>query len=58
VVADFIKVGDGLLVSCNPARNGTNACGVGQKTGFYRHSDTYLYGQDPRKAMAEQQRGE
>jgi hypothetical protein len=52
VVKDFIKVDDELLVSCNPSWNGTNSCGVGQKTGFYRHSDTYLYGKDPRKAMA------
>ena len=60
VVADFIKVDDALLVSCNPARNKTNSCGVGQKTGFYRHSDTYLYGKDPRKAMAkmEKEKGE
>jgi hypothetical protein len=60
VVKDFIKVDDELLVSCNPARDGSNSCGVGQKTGFYRHSDTYLYGKDPRKAMAkmEKEKGE
>ena len=60
VVKGFIKVDDQLLVACNPARDGANSCGVGQKTGFYRHSDKYLYGKDPRKAMAkiEKEKGE
>jgi hypothetical protein len=51
IVKDFIKVGDKLLFACNPARDGTNSCGLGQNTGFYRHKDTFLYGKDPRKAM-------
>lgn len=58
VVKDFIKVDDELLVSCNPARDGSNSCGVGQKTGFYRHSDTYTYGKDPRETRADMEKGE
>jgi hypothetical protein len=52
VVKDFIKVDDELLVACNPARDGTTSCGIGSKTGFYRHSDGYLMGKDPRKEIA------
>jgi hypothetical protein len=43
-----IRAGDELLVTCNPARDGGRSCGVGQRGGFYRETDGYLYGRDPR----------
>ncbi len=43
-----VNVGDRLLVTCNPARDGSNACGLGQRGGFYRASDGLVYGRDPR----------
>ncbi len=45
---DTIKEGDELLVTCNPARDGSRSCGLGQRGGFLRHSDEYIYGLDPR----------
>jgi len=43
-----IKTGDRLLVVCNPARDGGRSCGLGQRGGFYRSADDFLYGLDPR----------
>ena len=45
---ESIRAGDALLVTCNPARDGSRACGLGQRGGFYRQSDAYIYGLDPR----------
>lgn len=46
---ELIQEGDELLVVCNPSRDGSNACGLGQKGGFYRISDGLLFGKDPRE---------
>jgi hypothetical protein len=43
-----VSPGDRLLVVCNPARDGGRSCGLGQRGGFYRESDGYVYGVDPR----------
>ena len=45
---DSVAEGDRLLVTCNPARDGSRSCGLGQRGGFYRESDDFVYGLDPR----------
>ena len=48
MTADTIQPGDGLLITCNPARDGARSCGLGQRGGFYRAADEFLFGRDPR----------
>ena len=48
MTADAVRPGDVLLVTCNPARDGARTCGLGQRGGFYRSSDNFVYGRDPR----------
>jgi hypothetical protein len=48
MTANAVRPGDELLVTCNPARDGARTCGLGQRGGFYRSSDNFLYGRDPR----------
>ena len=50
ITADTVRPGDRLLVTCNPAHDGGRSCGVGQRGGFYRATDGFLYGRDPRPA--------
>lgn len=48
MTAEAVRPGDELLVTCNPARDGARTCGLGQRGGFYRSSDSFIYGRDPR----------
>lgn len=45
---DSVSAGDNLLVVCNPARDGGRSCGLGQRGGFFRAADDFVYGLDPR----------
>jgi hypothetical protein len=55
MTGDAIRPGDALLVTCNPARDGARSCGLGQRGGFYRSSDSFLFGRDPRTDMERSQ---
>ena len=46
--ADWIKIGERLLITCNPARDQSRSCGVGQRGGIFRAHDEFVYGLDPR----------
>lgn len=51
MTAEAVQPGDVLLVTCNPARDGARSCGLGQRGGFIREADGFLYGRDPRQDM-------
>lgn len=49
MTAEAVRAGDQLVVTCNPARDGARSCGLGERGGFARAADGFVYGRDPRQ---------